>query len=308
VECDDFLYSNNLFYEDKISQINMDLVPLEDDLLSLEQPDNFAHHMLQDDDIYKVYVQQSVHRLEAVYGRIGTKMAIGKISQQIINRVELNTLNIDQGSGGGLVGQEQEIDGLIMIDRDVDPITPFCCNQTYEGFLDEFFGIQVCNITVQNSVVYPDEKVRKEKNIPENGTTDLTLTNEDSIFKEIRNKHFNVISNILNNRIMEIQTLLDDKSQQDYKQIEEYFKKIKALDPVKSFQIASAHVNLKYHIGQAMKEFDYPHIYKLEMLSILGEDLKTIHQMLETKMTKQYDRLKILRALVLLSVTQGGIA
>lgn len=34
----------------------MDLVPLEDDLLSLELAGNFAHYALRDDDSYKVYV------------------------------------------------------------------------------------------------------------------------------------------------------------------------------------------------------------------------------------------------------------
>jgi len=74
----------------------MDLIPLEDYLLSLELPNNFAHHMLQDDDTYKVYVQYSIHRLEAVYGKIEHKFALGKTSKQIITRIEGNTLNIDQ--------------------------------------------------------------------------------------------------------------------------------------------------------------------------------------------------------------------
>lgn len=59
----------------------MDLIPLEDDLLSLELDDNFAHHLLQDDDTYKVYVQYSLHRLEAVYGRIEHKFGLGKVSK-----------------------------------------------------------------------------------------------------------------------------------------------------------------------------------------------------------------------------------
>ena len=48
--------------------MDMDLIALEEDLLSLELPDNFAHHMLQDDDEYKVYVQYSIMKLEAIYG------------------------------------------------------------------------------------------------------------------------------------------------------------------------------------------------------------------------------------------------
>ena len=34
----------------------MDLIPLDDDLLSLEMNDQFSHYMLGDDDNYKVYV------------------------------------------------------------------------------------------------------------------------------------------------------------------------------------------------------------------------------------------------------------
>ena len=77
----------------------MDLVPLEEDMLSLELPNNFKHHMLQDDDTYKVYVQYSIHRLESIYGKIEHKFALGKTAKQIVTRIEQNTLNVDQSSG-----------------------------------------------------------------------------------------------------------------------------------------------------------------------------------------------------------------
>ena len=57
-----------MFSEEKITQIAMDLVPLEDDLLSLEMPDSFARYCLQDDDSYKIYVQNSINRIETVFG------------------------------------------------------------------------------------------------------------------------------------------------------------------------------------------------------------------------------------------------
>ena len=56
IECDEKLFEANMFNEDRVSQIIMDLIPLEDDMLSLELNDNFASHLLQDDDTYKVYV------------------------------------------------------------------------------------------------------------------------------------------------------------------------------------------------------------------------------------------------------------
>jgi vacuolar protein sorting-associated protein 33A len=36
------------------------------------------------------------------------------------------------------------IDSLIIIDRHVDMITPMLTQLTYEGLIDEFFGIQNC--------------------------------------------------------------------------------------------------------------------------------------------------------------------
>lgn len=55
----------------------MDLVPLEEDLLSLELADNFAHYMLEDDDSYKVYIQNSISRIETVFGNIKYKYGKG---------------------------------------------------------------------------------------------------------------------------------------------------------------------------------------------------------------------------------------
>jgi hypothetical protein len=85
-----------------------------------------------------------------------------------------------------------------MFDRDIDVVSPFCVNQNYEGLLDEFFGIKTCTISVENTIVYPEEKVRKELKLADNGRTDFILTSEDTIFSEIRNKHFNVAGPHLN--------------------------------------------------------------------------------------------------------------
>lgn len=56
IECDEELEKAGLYDEERIKNISLDLIPLEDDLLSLELVDNFAHYMLGDDDSYKVYV------------------------------------------------------------------------------------------------------------------------------------------------------------------------------------------------------------------------------------------------------------
>jgi hypothetical protein len=87
-----------MFSEDKVSQIAMDLIPLEEDLLSLELVDNFSHYLLEDDDSYKVYVQNSINRIETVFGNIKYKFAKGFNACQILNRVRDYNLGNESSS------------------------------------------------------------------------------------------------------------------------------------------------------------------------------------------------------------------
>jgi hypothetical protein len=252
-----------------------------------------------------VYVQYSLHRLEAVYGKIEHKFGFGKTSKQIINRIEKNTLNIDQTNPAQ--GQESsEIDALIMLDRDVDLISPFCVSQNYEGLLDEFYSIKAGVISVPNTIVYPDEKVREELKQKEDESTEFILTHEDVLFSEIRNKHFNVAGPTLNRQIKEIQRMMQDKSPTTIQELDKFIKKLKTMNVVKAKEIATCHINIAHDIAQRLRKLDYMHIYGTEGQCIMGE-VKEVPRILEGKMLKQYDKLRVLRSLVLLSATQGGV-
>jgi len=60
---------------------------LEDDLMSLELANDFRHFLLEDDDTYQVYVQNSINRLETIYGRIKYKYAKGNVASLILRRL-----------------------------------------------------------------------------------------------------------------------------------------------------------------------------------------------------------------------------
>ena len=89
-----------------------------------------------------------------------------------------------------------------MIDREIDLVSPFCVNQTYEGLLDEFFRIKTCSITVDTTIIKPD--ANKDPKAPPEGPKTLTLTNEDDIFKEVRDKHFNTLEGVFSKKCREI--------------------------------------------------------------------------------------------------------
>ena len=120
--------------DDRIQHFALDFLMLEDDLMSLELPNDFRHFMLADDDTYQVYVQNSINRLETIYGKIKYKFAKGDVSSLICERMVRQTqgraLISDNAAGGS---GDAEIDCLIMLDRSIDLISPFCIQQNYEG-------------------------------------------------------------------------------------------------------------------------------------------------------------------------------
>ena len=68
--------------------------------------------------------------------------------------------------GGSLSNRaDPEIDGLIMIDRAVDLVSPFCIQMNYEGLLDEFFGIETTYVKVPRRIVVPDSEENKDQNL-----------------------------------------------------------------------------------------------------------------------------------------------
>jgi hypothetical protein len=151
-------------------------------------------------------VQNSINRIETVYGQIKYKYAKGTESCQILKRIK-DAAQIQEGPAPGQ--PEAEIDCLIMLDREVDLVSPLCVNMTYEGALDEYFGIKTCSITVDTSIIKPDAaKEGKDASPP---TQTLVLTNEDEIFREVRDKHFNTLEGVFSKKCREIQSIVKDK-------------------------------------------------------------------------------------------------
>jgi len=48
-----------------------------------------------------------------------------------------------------------EIDSLIIIDRQVDMVTPMCTQLTYEGLIDEIFGVHNSYVDLDPDIIGP---------------------------------------------------------------------------------------------------------------------------------------------------------
>lgn len=132
-------YAISSRFENRVYDFNFDLIPLSNDLLSLEYP-------LSLDEIFKTkefnvhnLVAESLQRIQLVFGKIPTFVGKGKHARTVMDI--LSRLEKEHAARLKYDKELQEIDGCILLDREVDMLTPMCTQMTYNGLLDEILTI-----------------------------------------------------------------------------------------------------------------------------------------------------------------------
>lgn len=131
----EFLESSGLMPYLDIKDFSFDLLPLDIDLYSLEMKVIRELYIEDNHTIYST-VAESIHRLQCVFGRIHNIFGKGKAAHSIYQILKLKEeeVKLDQNYG--------DIEHLIIFDRSSDLLTPLLKQITYEGLVDEFYGIQ----------------------------------------------------------------------------------------------------------------------------------------------------------------------
>lgn len=107
------------------------------------------------------------------------------------------------------------IDQFIIIDRNVDLVTPLCTELTYEGLIDETIGIKHCFVELDASLVNPAQQQQPTaKGVPTTTTATAStpslnttaptkkkkyvLNSSDKLFSQLRDQNFAVVGGMLN--------------------------------------------------------------------------------------------------------------
>ena len=142
----EYMMNNDLTKKFKISNFNVDLLPIDNDLLSLERENCFKEiyidkNLTSISDLANAFV-----KLETCFGKVKHKYIKGDLSKTFENLV------LEKEKENNLKTND-EILGMIVLDRSVDFITALTTNYTYEGLIDDFFGINFGTIKLKESFV-----------------------------------------------------------------------------------------------------------------------------------------------------------
>lgn len=128
-----------------IHKLQLDIFPLEPDVLSLEYTDAMKETEVDGTPSTLITTMtRSLLKIQDVVGTIPRVQALGPMGEEVVRKMFSLRLEEHLASSselGDVSTEAAEVDAMIIMDRKVDLVTPMVTPLTYEGLLDDILGI-----------------------------------------------------------------------------------------------------------------------------------------------------------------------
>ena len=299
-----YLNDNSLEYYFTIHNLRIDLFPIDNDLLSLENEDSFKEIYIDKNYSSLLELANGFSKLESLFGKVKYKYIKGnnaKIFDDFLAKKEKENN----------VNTTEEVLGMIVFDRSIDFLTLFTSNYTYEGLIDDFFNIKFGKIRIKDSMVREKSSKDKLSNDDDKTVTFGLTTDMNKFYCKLRCMHYiDVNKYIIKTKEYYKQYAEEDKMKMgknysvdnllDFKDKMTYF-----INEVKAPLFSNS--NIIYHIIKQVSNDDYIKYLKNEQALLTGNSYINIKTYYEDKMAEKSDLNKILKLMIIQSLTQGGI-
>ncbi|KAJ6797482.1 vacuolar protein-sorting-associated protein 33-like protein [Iris pallida] len=266
-------------------------LPLDEDVLSFDLDYSFRECQVDGDMSSLWHVAKAIHKLELSFGVIPNLRAKGKASTKV---AEILTCMQEEEPVNSSEMGAAEINTLILIDREVDMVTPMCFQLTYEGLLDEILQISNGSVEVDTSVMGSQQDGKKIK---------IPLNSSDKLYKEIRDLNFEVVVQVLRQKATSIQQDYAEvkSTSQSVSELKDFVKKLNSLPEI------ARHVNLAQHLQTFTCKPSFHARLDIEQTLLEMQNFDICFEYIEEMIHKQEPIINVLRLLVLFSITNSGL-
>ncbi len=298
VNCERMLQEEGLIEHlaQPIAEMKLDLVPYDNDVLSLELSSSFRNLFLDHDHTELYYVAEAMMRLQEQFGTIPTIRTKGVCAQKV--KDIMVRLRREKGPGGGAAASRGgEIDSLIILDRDVDLVTPMLTQNTFEGLVDEHFGITCSAIQIPSEMAGDEKAKTKTKKWP--------LNSDNTVYADIRDKNFGVVLGMLGQKTRDLKEAEDERhNAHSVGQIKDFVKKLGSLQSEKAS--LQTFVNIAIAIKDECGD-DFGEHFSTEQDLIRGDEVRACVEYLDQAIIDKKPLVSVLRQLCLLSLTTNEL-
>lgn len=281
-----------------IEEFRMDMIPLDCDVLSMELPYSLVDCLIHEDHSSLYFVARALNGLQKQFGAIPQINGAGKYARTVCDYLK----KIQQESGTDKEDIRPEIDRLLILDRTVDFVSPLVTQLTYEGLIDEVYGIH--NATGQ----FPPERFSSDKKQEEDSKQNkkVILSSKDDLFQHLRDKNFNAVGPVLKSKAKQITEQYEERhSAKTVREMKHFVKNLPQMQEMKSC--------LANHtaIAELIKEFTdtegFLDTISLEQELLNGVGTDKVNQYIEDCLFRKEPLTKLLRLLCLQCLTNNGL-
>ena len=293
----EYMIQNNVKNEFIIETLNFDLIPIDIDLLSLER-DNCIKEIYIDKNYISISdLACALVKLETCFGKVQHKYIKGDLAQAFCSIVEEkeieNNLKINE-----------EILGMVVLDRSVDFITLMTTNYTCEGLLDDSFGINLGRIKIKESIL--KENLNKNP-IESNKLIPYGLTTKNNpLYCSFRSMHYIDALKYINKIRDYYQKLASSSKNISFEKLKELTEELNYyMNKVKDDLIMNE--NIINYIVQPIKDPNYLKYIEKEQLMLAGDLPSNLYNYYDEHLCEQRDLISLIKLMILESLTQNGV-
>uniref|UniRef100_A0A667HH84 VPS33A core subunit of CORVET and HOPS complexes n=1 Tax=Lynx canadensis TaxID=61383 RepID=A0A667HH84_LYNCA len=166
-------------------EYSLDLIPFDGDLLSMESEGAFKECYLESDQTSLYHAAKGLMTLQALYGTIPQIFGKGECARQVANM---------------MIRMKREFTGS---QNSIFPLT-------YEGLIDEIYGIQNSYVKLPPEKFVPKKQGDGGKDLPTEAKK-LQLNSAEELYAEIRDKNFNAVGSVLSKKAKVISAAFEER-------------------------------------------------------------------------------------------------
>lgn len=241
-----------------------------------------------------VSIQKLYGRIPKVYGKGLYAQKVWELTKQM-GKEESAIMNSDKGA----------IDQIILLDRSIDLMSVLTTQLTYEGLIDEIFGIN------QSTAHFPPEPfVSKtddtfQTSVSSADKKSIVLNSSEDLYTELRDKNFNAVGQILSRHAKSISSQFDErhgeKSVQDMKRFVERLPNMLA-----NKQSLATHTTIAEMIKDVTDSNDFLDELTCEQEFLLCADLDRASSFIEDLIAKKAPLNTVIRLICMQCIAGSG--
>lgn len=282
-------------------EYSLDLIPFDGDLLSMESEGAFKECYLEGDQTSLYHAAKGLMTLQALYGTIPQIFGKGECARQVANMM----IRMKREFTGSQNSIFPVFDNLLLLDRNVDLLTPLATQLTYEGLIDEIYGIQNSYVKLPPEKFAPKKQGDGGKDLPTEAKK-LQLNSAEELYAEIRDKNFNAVGSVLSKKAKIISAAFEERH--NAKTVGEIKQFVSQLPHMQAARGSLAnHTSIAELIKDVTTSEDFFDKLTVEQEFMSGIDTDKVNNYIEDCIAQKHPLIKVLRLLCLQSVCNSGL-